>query len=435
MSVLISGVTKKSIADKKGIRAGDVLISVNGHEINDVLDYSFYIKEEKLVLALVSDSRAKKVKIRKKEYDDIGLEFETYLMDKQHHCKNKCVFCFIDQLPKGMRDTLYFKDDDSRLSFLFGNYVTLTNLTEHDVQRLIDMHISPVNVSVHTMNPTLRVEMMKNKHAGECLSILKRLADAGIQLNTQLVLCPGINDGKELEFSLNELEKLRPAIQSIAAVPVGLTKFREGLAKLRPYTPEEAKAVISAVDAFGKRCLEKYGTRLAFCADEFYLKAGLPIPDEEYYEDYPQIENGVGLWKDLEVSFFDALKNCRADKNTESRVSLITGTAAYPLIKKLAAATEQKFPNVKADVFEILNDFFGHSITVAGLVTGQDLIAQLKNKDHAKRLIIPSVMLRSEEDMFLDNVTKEDVQKALDVTLTVTPQSDGAELLYNILGE
>lgn len=435
MSVLINGVAKKSMADKKGIRAGDVLISVNGHEINDVLDYSFYIKEEKLVLALVSESRAKKVKIRKKEYDDIGLEFETYLMDRQHHCKNKCVFCFIDQLPKGMRDTLYFKDDDSRLSFLFGNYVTLTNLTEHDVQRLIDMHISPVNVSVHTMNPTLRVEMMKNKHAGECLSILKRLADAGIQLNTQLVLCPGLNDGKELEFSLNELEKLRPAIQSIAAVPVGLTKFRNGLAKLRPYTPEEAKAVISTVDAFGKKCLEKYGTRLAFCADEFYLKAALPIPDEEYYEDYPQIENGVGLWKDLEVSFFDALESCEADRSTKSRVSLITGTAAYPLIKKLAAAAEQKFPNVKADVFEILNDFFGHSITVAGLVTGQDLIAQLKNKDYAKRLIIPSVMLRSEEDMFLDNVTKEDVQKALDVTLTVTPQSDGAELLYNILGE
>ncbi len=435
MSVLINGVAKKSIADKKGIRAGDVLISVNGHEINDVLDYSFYVKEEKLVLALVSESRAKKVKIRKKEYDDIGLEFETYLMDRQHHCKNKCVFCFIDQLPKGMRDTLYFKDDDSRLSFLFGNYVTLTNLTEHDVQRLIDMHISPVNVSVHTMNPTLRVEMMKNKHAGECLSILKRLADAGIQLNTQLVLCPGLNDGKELEFSLNELEKLRPAIQSIAAVPVGLTKFRKGLAKLRPYTPEEAKAVISTVDAFGKKCLEKYGTRLAFCADEFYLKAALPIPDEEYYEDYPQIENGVGLWKDLEVSFFDALESCEADRSTKSRVSLITGTAAYPLIKKLAAAAEQKFPNVKADVFEILNDFFGHSITVAGLVTGQDLIAQLKNKDYAKRLIIPSVMLRSEEDMFLDNVTKEDVQKALDVTLTVTPQSDGAELLYNILGE
>lgn len=435
MSVQISGVIKKSVADKKGVRAGDVLISVNGHEINDVLDYSFYIKEEKLTLALISGGRAKKVKIHKKEYDDIGLEFETYLMDKQHCCKNKCVFCFIDQLPKGMRDTLYFKDDDSRLSFLFGNYVTLTNLTEHDVQRLIDMHISPVNVSVHTMNPTLRVQMMKNKHSGECLSILKRLADAGIQLNTQLVLCPGINDGKELEFSLDELEKLRPAIQSIAAVPVGLTKFRDGLEQLEPYTPETARDVIRIVDKFGERCLEKYGTRLAFCADEFYLKAELPIPDEEYYEDYPQIENGVGLWKDLEVSFFDALENCESDKNTKSSVSLVTGTAAYPLIQKLAKAAEEKFSNVSASVFQIKNDFFGHSITVAGLVTGQDLIAQLKDKPHAERLIIPSVMLRSEGDMFLDNVTTKDVQKALDVTLTVTPQSDGAELLYNILGE
>lgn len=435
MSVLIIGVTKRTPAEKKGVKPGDVLISVNGHEINDVLDYSFYIKEEKLTLALISGGKAKKIKLRKKEYDDIGLEFETYLMDKQHCCKNKCIFCFIDQLPKGMRDTLYFKDDDSRLSFLFGNYVTLTNLTEHDVQRLIEMHISPVNVSVHTMNPALRVKMMKNPRSGECLSILKRLADAGIQLNTQLVLCPGINDGKELEFSLNELEKLRPAIQSIAAVPVGLTKFREGLEKLQPYTPETARDVIRIVDAFGEKCLEKYGTRLAFCADEFYLKAELPIPSEEYYEDYPQIENGVGLWKDLETSFFAALESCEADESTESRVSLVTGTAAFPLIKKLAEAAEKRFPNVRADVFEIQNDFFGRSITVAGLVTGQDLIAQLKNKEHAKRLIIPSVMLRSEEDMFLDNVTKEDVQKALDVTLTVTPQSDGAELLYNILGE
>ena len=434
MSVLINGVTKKSIAEKKGIKPGDVLVSVNSHEINDVLDYSFYVKEEKLTLALISDGKAKKVKLRKNEYDDIGLEFETYLMDKQHLCKNKCVFCFIDQLPKGLRDTLYFKDDDSRLSFLFGNYVTLTNLTEHDVQRLIDMHISPVNVSVHTMNPALRVEMMKNKHAGECLSILRRLADAGIQLNTQLVLCPGINDGKELEFSLAELEKLYPSIQSIAAVPVGLTKFRDGLTEIKPYTSETAREVISIVDTFGERCLKKYGTRLAFCADEFYLKAELPIPDDEYYEDYPQIENGVGLWKDLEVSFFDALESCEAETDTESYVSLVTGTAAYPLIKKLAAAATQKFPGVTADVFEIKNDYFGHSITVAGLITGRDLIAQLKNKTHSNRIIIPSVMLRSEGDMFLDSVTKEDVEKELEATLTVTPQSDGEALLCNILG-
>ena len=434
MSVLVSEVIKKSIADKKGIKPGDVLISVNSHEINDVLDYRFYIIEENLTLAIVSEGKAKRVKLHKKEYDDIGLEFETYLMDKQHHCKNKCVFCFIDQLPPGMRETLYFKDDDSRMSFLFGSYVTLTNLTEHDVSRLIEMHISPVNVSVHTMNPALRVEMMKNKHAGECLSILKRLADAGIQLNTQLVLCPGINDGKELEFSLNELEKLRPAIQSIAAVPVGLTKFRNGLAKLEPYTKETAKKVIETVDSFGEKCKKLYGTRLAFCADEFYLKAEMPMPGEDYYEDYPQLENGVGLWKNLETDFSAALETCEYSEKKERRVSLATGVAAKPLIEYFASLVNKKYPNVKADVFAVENDFFGHSITVAGLVTGQDLIARLKNKNHAETLIIPSVMLRSEGDVFLDDVSVKDVENALSVSVVVTDQNDGFALLDNILG-
>lgn len=432
LSVVINEVVKKSIADKKGVKAGDVLISVNSHEINDVLDYRFYIKEEKLTLALISNGKAKKVKLHKKEYDDIGLEFETYLMDKQHHCKNKCVFCFIDQLPEGMRETLYFKDDDSRLSFLFGNYVTLTNLTEHDVRRLIDMHISPVNVSVHTMNPTLRVEMMKNKHAGECLSILKRLADAGIQLNTQLVLCPGINDGKELEFSLHELEKLRPAVQSIAAVPVGLTKFRKGLAELKEYTPETARDVISIVDSFGDMCKKKHGTRLAFCADEFYLKAGLPMPEEEYYEDYPQIENGVGLWKNLETEFKDALSESDLKIETEKSVSIITGVAAAPLMRYFSKLVTEKYENVKVKVFEIINDFFGHSITVAGLVTGQDIISQLKGKDYGETLLIPSVMLRSEGDMFLDNVTVEELENELSASVRVTA-TDGWELLEKIL--
>ncbi len=433
MSVLVSNVTKKSIADKKGIKPGDVLVSVNAHEINDVLDYRFYIQEEKLTLALVSNGKAKKVKLRKNEYDDIGLEFETYLMDKQQHCKNKCVFCFIDQLPEGMRETLYFKDDDSRLSFLFGNYVTLTNLTEHDVQRLIDMHISPVNVSVHTMNPVLRVKMMKNPHAGECLSILKRLADADIKLNTQLVLCPGINDGEELQYSLDALEELFPAIQSIAAVPVGLTKFREGLPELKAYTPETAKAVIDIVDSFGERCLNKYGTRIAFCADEFYLKADQPIPPDDYYEDYPQIENGVGLWRNLETEFATALESAVAENREKRRVSLATGVAAYPLIKRLAQLVESQYPFIKVDVFEIKNDFFGHSINVAGLITGRDLIAQLKDKNVGETLIIPSVMLRSEGDMFLDDVTVDDVEDELGVEIRVAKNDDGYELLEKIL--
>ncbi len=433
MSVLVSGVSKKSIADKKGIKPGDVLVSVNSHEINDVLDYRFYIKEEKLILALVSNGKAKKVHLRKDEDDDLGLEFDSYLMDRQHRCTNRCIFCFVDQMPPGMRETLYFKDDDSRMSFLFGSYVTLTNLTEHDVSRLIEMHISPVNVSVHTMNPELRVKMMKNKHAGECLSILKRLADAGIKLNTQLVLCPGINDGKELEYSLSELEKLLPSIQSIAAVPVGLTKFRENLPALRTYTPQEARETIEIVDSFGERCLEKYGVRLAFCADEFYLIAGMPIPDEEYYEDYPQLENGVGLWRNLLEEFSFALAQSSFEKDTERRVSLVTGTAAFPLLERLCRLVSEKYPLVKADVFEIKNDFFGHSVTVAGLVTGKDLISQLKAKPHAETLIIPSVMLRSEGDVFLDDVSLEDVEKALSVSVRVTDANSGLELLENIL--
>ena len=433
MSVLVSGVSKKSIADKKGIKPGDVLVSVNSHEINDVLDYRFYIKEEKLTLALVSNGKAKKVHLRKDEDDDLGLEFDSYLMDRQHRCTNRCIFCFVDQMPPGMRETLYFKDDDSRMSFLFGSYVTLTNLTEHDVSRLIEMHISPVNVSVHTMNPELRVKMMKNKHAGECLSILKRLADAGIKLNTQLVLCPGINDGKELEYSLAELEKLLPSIQSIAAVPVGLTKFRENLPVLRTYTPQEARETIEIVDSFGESCLEKYGVRLAFCADEFYLAAGMPIPDEEYYEDYPQLENGVGLWRNLEAEFSFALAESSFEKDTERRVSIATGVAAYPLLERLCRLVGEKYPLVKADVFEIKNDFFGHSVTVAGLVTGKDLISQLKDKPHAETLIIPSVMLRSEGDIFLDDVSLEDVEKALSVSVRVTDANSGFELLENIL--
>ena len=433
MSVLVSGVSKKSIADKKGIKPGDVLVSVNSHEINDVLDYRFYIKEEKLILALVSNGKAKKVHLRKDEDDDLGLEFDSYLMDRQHRCTNRCIFCFVDQMPPGMRETLYFKDDDSRMSFLFGSYVTLTNLTEHDVSRLIEMHISPVNVSVHTMNPELRVKMMKNKHAGECLSILKRLADAGIKLNTQLVLCPGINDGKELEYSLSELEKLLPSIQSIAAVPVGLTKFRENLPALRTYTPQEARETIEIVDSFGERCLEKYGVRLAFCADEFYLTAGMPIPDEEYYEDYPQLENGVGLWRNLLEEFSFALTESSFEKDIERHVSIATGVAAYPLLVRLCRLVSEKYPLVKADVFQIKNDFFGHSVTVAGLVTGKDLISQLKDKTHAETLIIPSVMLRSEGDVFLDDVSLEDVEKALSVSVRVTDANSGFELLENIL--
>ncbi|MCM1392650.1 MAG: DUF512 domain-containing protein [Ruminococcus sp.] len=433
MSVTISSVQKKSPAAKKGIKAGYILNSINSHEINDVLDYQFYAKESIIEVAYTTDKgKRKTTKIHKREDEDIGLEFETYLMDKQMRCKNKCIFCFIDQLPSRMRESLYFKDDDSRMSFLFGNYITLTNLTEHDVERIIEMHISPVNVSVHTMNPELRVKMMKNKNGGESLKYLERFAAAGIKLNAQLVLCPGINDGAELEFSLNELSSLYPSIQSIAAVPVGLTKFREGLADLACYTECTAKQVIDSVNSFGDKFKEKHGTRLAFCADEFYLMANMRLPSEEYYEDYPQIENGVGLWKSLESEFYDALNTSDEDKKIKRNLSLATGVAAYPLMKTLCKAVGERFQNVNINVYEIKNDFFGHNITVAGLITGRDLINQLKDKFLNDKLIIPSVMLRSEQDVFLDDVSIEQAQSELGVRIEPVG-NDGYELLDIIL--
>ena len=429
MSVIISSVDASSLCAKKGLHAGDTLISINGNEIHDVLDYRFFLQETKLHIAYLDcHGKAKKVTIKKDTFDDIGLSFDSYLMDEQHSCSNNCVFCFVHQMPKGMRKTLYFKDDDTRMSFLFGSYVTLTNLCEREVQRIIDMHISPVNVSVHTMNPALRVQMMKNPNAGECLKILPRLAEAGIELNTQLVLCPGINDGAELDYSLSKLEKLMPSLRSIAAVPVGLTKYRDHLPHLETYNKESSRAVIRTMDSFGEKCLSRYGRRVAYCADEFYLNAELPLPDSSYYEDFPQLENGVGLWKSLESEFLDALADCDAPKSREISVSIATGVAAYPLMQSFQKHLLARFPEAKIDVYRIENDFFGHSVTVAGLITAQDLIAQLKGKDLHGRLLIPSVMLKSDEDVFLDDYSVADVEKALGVSVCVTENSGEALL-------
>lgn len=432
MSVLISEVVPRSPADKKGIKSGSTLLSINGHEIHDVLDYDFYSNDTKLHIVLNDSGRNKKITVRKDEDEDLGLSFETYLMDKQQHCKNGCIFCFIDQMPKGMRESLYFKDDDSRLSFLFGNYITLTNLSERDVERIIEMHISPVNVSVHTMNPGLRVKMMKNKNAGKSLELLYRLADAGIKLNTQLVLCPGINDGEELRYSLEKLGELYPAVQSIAAVPVGLTKFRQSLYPLAGYTKKGAENVIDCIESFAAGFLKKNGTRLAFAADEFYLKAGRKMPADEEYEDYPQLENGVGLWTSLETEFALALEEVDLPDDYVEKVSLATGEAAYPLILSLCEAVKRKYKNCDIDVYKIQNDFFGENITVAGLITGKDLIKQLQDKKLHARLIIPSVMLRSEGDMFLDSVTVEEAEEKLGVKIQPV-SNDGYELLDAIL--
>ena len=432
MAVKIFDVEKKSPCSRKRIKGGYILHSINGFPVNDVLDYRFYIDSETRVMKIENlKGKIKDIKIRKKEAEDPGLVFETYLMDKQRHCKNKCIFCFIDQLPKGMRDSLYFKDDDSRLSFLFGNYITLTNLTESEVQRIIDMHISPVNVSVHTMNPKLRCEMMNNRFAGDCLKYLKMFADAGISLNTQLVLCPGINDGDELRYSLDELFKLYPSVKSIAAVPVGLTDHREGLFELSCYTKEKAAEVIDIIDSFNERNVEKDVPRLAFAADEFFLKAERDMPDSSYYVDYPQLENGVGLWNLLKETFIEALSE-RKDDGIERKISIATGKAAYPLMLELSQLAMKKFARLDINVYEIENRFFGKNITVAGLLTGRDIADQLKDKEIGDRLLLPSVALRRERDVFLDDMTPEELSEALSTEIAFV-DNDGELLLSAIL--
>ena len=412
MAVVIERVVPDSPCADKGIQAGDRLLKINGHDINDGLDYRFYVIEDRLQMVFrdADDTRTRVITV---EGEEPGLEFATYLMDEQHSCRNKCVFCFIDQMPEGMRDSLYFKDDDSRLSFLFGNYITLTNLAEQEGQRIMDMHISPINVSVHTTNPELRCKMMNNRFAGEALSWLDRFAAAGLELNCQLVLCPGWNDGKELERSLEDLAKLLPSLNSVAAVPVGLTKYRDGLTPLRLFTKEEAAAVIDTMTAFGDRLLEETGRRIVYPSDEFYLIAGLELPPESFYGNYPQLENGVGVLCSQREEFADAMDRVHNIPNARKTV-IATGVSAEPFIRELVEKVTAAYPQIDCEVRAIRNDFFGETITVAGLVTGQDLIAQLKGCD-ADRVLIPDCMLRFEGDFFLDDLTLEEVRAAIGV--------------------
>lgn len=433
MAVKIGGISKGSIAQKKKIGAGDILISINGNEINDVLDYRFYINDTKLILSLkTAEGKSRLAVIHKDEFEDIGLEFETYLMDKQRSCKNKCIFCFIDQLPKGLRKSLYFKDDDSRLSFLFGNYITLTNLTDAEAERIIKMHISPVNISVQTMNPELRVEMMANPKAGESLRYLHKFAKAELAINTQLVLCPGINDGKELERSLNELGALYPSVQSIAAVPVGLSDHREGLYHIEPYTRETAREVIGIIDKFNEKFKEEHGEMIAYAADEFYLKAELPMPDADYYNGFPQLENGVGMWALLESEFSEALDECSIE-SLERTATIVTGKAAYPLISSLAEKACNKINGLRINVVEAENKLLGKMITVSGLLCGKDIISALEDKNLGDELIIPPNCLRSEGDMFLDDMTVEELSDKLKIKVTQNGSS-GEDLLSAMLG-
>lgn len=435
--VQITGVEKKSYAEKAGILAGDTLVSIGGNEINDVLDYRFYITEKKLDITVERNGERKDFSIKKKdEYDDIGLEFETYLMDKKQTCRNKCIFCFIDQNPHGMRKDIYFKDDDSRLSFFFGNYITLTNISEKDIERIIKMRISPVNISVHTTNPELRVRMMNNKHAGESLRFLDMLKEGDIQMNAQIVLCKNVNDGSELERSLNDLSAYYPNIGSIAVVPSGLTAHREGLYPLEPFNKEDARAVISLIDKVRAENAKKYGESLVQASDEWYLTAEMPLPDENYYDGYPQLDNGVGSITSQKNEIADEIEYIKEDGfklDTKRCVSIVTGKAAYDFIKESAELVCREFDNLEVKVYCAINHFFGESITVAGLLTGSDMYECLKDKELGETLFIPAVTLRHEGDLFLDDMHRDELAQKLDVELD-TISNDGGEMVRKLLG-
>ena len=398
MAVKISSVQRRSPAAHHFIKAGDKLISVNGHEIRDVLDYQFYLDEETELVIEKPNGKRRTVSLRLKD-GETGLEFETYLMDKQRRCANNCIFCFIDQLPKGLRESLYFKDDDSRMSFLFGNYITLTNLFDRDIDRIIEMHISPVNISVHTMNP-------------------------------------GYNDGDELTYSLEELGKLYPSVQSIAAVPVGLTCYRDGLTGLNPFTKEQSLDVISRIDSYNSQFMCYNNMNIAFAADEFYLSADLPMPEYSRYGEFAQLENGVGLWTLLKSEFDEAILKI-PDGYTlkkDRRITMATGAAAFRLIEYIAKTVEKKVANIHIEVVKIPNRLFGERITVAGLLTGGDIAAGLEGTSLYDELLIPAVSLRNERDIFLDDMSVEELSQKLNVKVTPV-ENDGFEMLDKILGE
>lgn len=431
MAVKIFDVTTGSHADKAGIKKGETLLSINSNEIVDVLDYRFYQVNRKLTLEVADeDKNVRTIEMTKGEYEEIGLEFETYLMDKQHSCRNKCIFCFIDQLPKGMRESLYFKDDDSRLSFLFGNYITLTNITEHEIDRIIKMHISPINVSVHTTNPELRCKMMNNRFAGDTLKYLKRFADAGITLNCQIVSCPGINDGDELVRTLTDLENL--GVNMTAIVPVGLTRYRENLYPLVPYNKETAGQTIDIIEKMGDECVKKHGRRIFFPGDEFYLLAEREIPSPEFYEDFSALEDGIGMIAYLTDDVGCKLEELDADESLCHKVTIACGEGVFPYMKRIMSMINEKFPNITINTRAIKNNFFGGGVNVSGLVTGGDLIDQLRGDDLGDRLIITSSMLRFENDLFLDDVSTDDVERELGVTL-VPVNNNGNDLVEAVI--
>lgn len=415
------------------VQPGDALISINGKAVTDVLDYKFYAYDSALRLVFKrQDGSEYTLCLKKEEGGELGLNFESYLIDNPRSCANSCVFCFIDQLPKGMRKSMYFKDDDARLSFLMGNYITLTNLSEREIRRIIELRISPVNISVHSTNPELRVKMLRNPKAGESIDIMRRFAENGIGMNCQIVCCPGLNDGEELLRSLRELEEMCPAVRSVCVIPVGLTKYREGLYPLEAFTEESAGGIIDMVTDYGDGCIKRQGKRVFFCSDEMYLIARRELPEFKFYEDFPQFENGVGMLRAMEHEFMSALE-LMEEPTEKHNFSIATGTAAGLFFEKLVCTAHSKCDKIKGVVYTLVNDFFGHSITVAGLITGQDLIKQLKGKDLGQRLLITANMLRREERDFLDDTTLAQVERELGVSI-IPVGEDGFELLDAMLG-
>ena len=430
---IIKNVLPGSIAEELEISAGDKLLAINDQEIEDVFDYHFLANEEYLtVLIEKPDGEQWELEIEKEYEEDLGIEFEQGLMDEYRSCRNKCIFCFIDQMPKDMRETLYFKDDDSRLSFLQGNYVTLTNMSDHDIDRIIRYHLEPINVSFQTTNPELRCKMLHNRFAGEALKKVDRLYEGGITMNGQIVLCKGINDGEELERSIRDLMKYAPQLQSISVVPVGLSKYRDGLYPLLPFTKEDAKEVLHIIHKWQKKAYEEFGIHFIHGGDEWYILAEEELPEEERYDGYLQLENGVGMLRLLMNEFEEGYESLNGDER-DREVSIATGFLAYPYIQRMADRIMEKYPKSKLHVYGIRNDFFGESITVSGLITGQDLIGQLKGKALGEKLLLPCNMLRIEEQDFLDDVTLQDVKDALQVPVDIV-KSSGQDFIDAVLG-
>lgn len=433
---IVKKVLPGSIAEELEIEAGDKILSIDNTEIEDIFDYQFLVQDTYIeVLVEKPDGEQWLLEVDKEFDEDLGIEFESGLMDEYRHCHNKCVFCFIDQMPPGMRETLYFKDDDSRLSFLQGNYVTLTNMSEHDIDRICRYHLSPINISFQTMNPELRCRMLNNRFAGEALKKVDILNEAGIRMNGQIVLCKGLNDGKELAFSITELMKYIPNLESVSVVPVGLSKYREGLYPLEPFNGEEAGEVIDMIEGFQKECVQKYGIHFVQASDEWYILAGREVPEEERYDGYLQLENGVGMVRLMLNEFEDAMQKKQKElpaRKPRGEMSMATGKLVYPYIRRMADRMMEAWPGLRIHVYPIINHFFGENITVSGLITGQDLLAQLTGRPLGSRLLLPENILRSGETVFLDDLTLSEVEGTLQVPVNIV-KSSGYDFVETVL--